>query len=241
MRNLLVTFNPEKAEDMTNCMPVLLLLVGHNASGAVPSNWSLIDWKKANETVKKLQRRIVKAVKARKWKKVRDLQRLLTNSFSAKALAVRRVTENAGRKTPGIDRQLWKTPEAKFKAIGQLQSKGYKAQAVRQIKIPKSNGKWRPLGIPTMKDRAMQALYLLALDPVSESLADPNSYGFRPYRSCADAITRCFLVLSRRSLSSWILEGDIRACFDNISHKWLLRNIPIDKADTETMVKGWIF
>ena len=215
---------------MTNCLPILFFLAGHNVSGAVPPvQWHLMDWERAARTVKKLQGRIVKAVKAGKWKKVRDLQRLLTNSHSAKVLAIRRVTGNTGGKTSGIDGQLWKTPDAKFKAIGYLRGKGYKAQAVRRIKIPKSNGKWRPLGIPTMKDRAMQALHLLALDPVSETLADYSSYGFRPYRSCADAIAGCFLLLSRKNAAQWVLEGDIKGCFGHISHEWLLANIPMDK------------
>ena len=111
----------------------------------------------------------------------------------------------------------------------QLQALGYQPLPVRRIKIPKSNGKWRALGIPTMKDRAMQAVHLLALDPVSESLADPNSYGFRRHRSCADAIARCFSLLAKPNAPKWILEGDIRGCFDNISHTWLEQHIPTDK------------
>ena len=129
----------------------------------------------------------------------------------------------------------------KLNAINQLQVRGYKAQAVRRIKIPKSNGKWRPLGIPTMKDRAMQALFLLALDPISETLADPNSYGFRPYRSCADAIAKCFILLSRKGWSRWILEGDIRGCYDNISHEWLLENIPMNKYILRQWLKAGYF
>lgn len=222
--------------------PILLSFGGHNVSKATPkSKWHLIDWEHANSVVKKLQRRIVKAVKAKKWKKVRDLQRLLTKSFSAKVLAIRRVTENTGGKTCGIDRKLWNTPSDKYKAISQLTNRGYRANAVRRIKIPKSNGKWRPLGIPTIKDRAMQALYLLALDPISETLADYSSYGFRRYRSCADAISGCHLILSRRQSSRWILEGDIKGCFDHISHEWLLANIPIDKRILRQWLKAGHF
>jgi RNA-directed DNA polymerase len=148
---------------------------------------------------------------------VQALQHLLTHSFSGKALAVRRVTENQGKNTPGIDKVLWKDPESKRMAIHQMQRRGYKALPLRRVYIPKSNGKKRPLGIPTMQDRAMQALYLHALDPIAETLADPNSYGFRKERSCADAMEQCATVLSNGTRPQWILEGDIKSCFDPAS------------------------
>lgn len=164
------------------------------------------------------------------------MQRLLTHSFSGKALAVRRVTENTGKRTPGVDGETWKTPEQKMTAIDRLHQRGYQPQPLRRISIPKSNGAQRPLSIPTMRDRAMQALYLLALDPVAETTADPNSYGFRTARSTADAIEACFIVLGRSGRAEWILEGDIRSCFDRISHIWLLTHIPLEKA----MIKKWL-
>lgn len=192
-------------------------------------NWHAINWKQQYRTVRQLQTRIVKATQGKQWRRVKSLQRLLTRSFAAKTLAVRRVTENTGRKTPGIDGKTWSTPADKWNAVISLKRTGYKPQPLKRVHIPKSDGKLRPLGIPTMRDRAMQALYLLALDPVAETTADRNSYGFRPCRNCADAIEQVFNNLNRRTSASWVLEGDIKGCFDNISHKWLLDNIPMDK------------
>ena len=200
------------------------------------ANWHEIDWDKANREVRRMQARIVEATKAGRWGKVRALQHLLTHSFYAKALAVKRVTENQGKKTPGVDGNVWDTPQAKTEAIASLRRHGYKPMPLRRVHIPKNNGKTRPLGIPTMKDRAMQALYLLALEPVAETTADTVSYGFRPKRSCADAIEQCFLGLSRSTSAQWVLEGDIKACFDGISHSWLMSNAPMDK----TILRKWL-
>jgi RNA-directed DNA polymerase len=191
--------------------------------------WSNIHVDAMTRQVTRLQMRIAEAVKEGKYGKVKSLQWLLTHSFAAKFLAVKQVTENKGKKTPGIDGARWLTPAAKYKEIFCLKRKGYKAQPLRRIYIPKSNKKKRPLGIPTMRDRAMQALYALALNPIAETLADHNSYGFRPKRSAADAIGQCFCALAKKSAAKWVLEADIKACFDNISHDWLMRHIKMDK------------
>ena len=167
---------------------------------------------------------------------MKSLQWVLTHSFYAKALAVKRVTSNSGSDTAGIDKVKWSTPNARFKAIGELKRRGYKPQPLKRVNIKKSNGKLRPLGIPTMKDRAMQALYLLALEPVSETTADSNSYGFRKERSTGDAREQCFCVLAKKTSPEWIMEGDIKGCFDHISHEWLLNNIPMDKV----MLRKWL-
>ncbi len=149
--------------------------------------------------------------------------------YLAKALAVKRVTSNTGKNTPGVDGILWKDHRAKMQAVHRLKQRGYKAQPLRRIYIPKKNGKKRPLSIPTMHDRAMQALYKLALAPVAETTADRNSYGFRDGRSCADAVAAAFNALAKPNSATWVLEGDISGCYDNISTAWLMENIPLEK------------
>ncbi len=206
------------------------------ASGNQKINWHNIDWKKAHCKVRKLQIRIAKATKQGRYNKVKTLQWILTHSYSAKVIAVKRVTENKGKNTPGIDGITWSSIKSKATAVNELRRKNYNPLPLRRIYIPKKNGKKRPLSIQTMRDRAMQTLYLQALEPVSESLADNNSYGFRKNRSTADAIGQCFIKLSRRNSPQWVLECDIEACFDNISHEWLIKNIPIDKE----ILKKWL-
>lgn len=188
-----------------------------------------LDWKIVKLKVKRLQMRIAKAAKNKQYRKMRSLQWLLAHSRLAKLLAIRRVTSSKGKNTPGIDGVVWRTNRQKTKAIKYIGRRGYKAQPLRRVYIRKSSGKLRPLGIPTMKDRAMQALYSLTLEPVAETWADINSYGFRPKRCCADAITQCFIALSTKNSAPWILEADIKSCFDEINHQWLFKNIPIDK------------
>ncbi|MBO0793856.1 MAG: group II intron reverse transcriptase/maturase [Ktedonobacteraceae bacterium] len=206
------------------------------ASSHDPFAWHGIPWYRTERNVRRLQARIVKATQEKRWGKVKALQRLLTHSLSGKALAVRRVTENQGKKTPGVDHILWDTPEKKARAIHELKPRGYHPQPLRRVYIPKSNGARRPLSIPTMKDRAMQALYLFALQPVAETLADPHSYGFRPERCTADALVYCHILFSQKRGPEWVLEGDIQSCFDKISHDWLLAHIPIEKE----MLRKWL-
>ena len=184
------------------------------APSATGDNWKAINWHKVRREVRRLQIRIAKAVSEGRHGRVKALQWLLTRSFAGKALAVKRVVSNRGRKTPGVDGVIWSTSKQRMTAVRNLRRRGYQARPLRRVYIPKKNGKMRPLGIPTMHDRAMQALYALALQPVAETTGDPNSYGFRPYRSCADAIGQCYNSLVRRYSPQWILEGDIKACFD---------------------------
>src|SRR6202453_2136408 len=181
------------------------------------SVWDAVDWRTIEDNVRRLQARIVKAVQQKKWNKVKALQHLLTHSASGKLLAVRRVTQNEGSRTPGVDGQLWPTSGAKLLGARSLSARGYRPLPLRRIYIPKSNGRQRPLGIPAIYDRAMQALYLLSLDPVAETQADRASFGFRIGRRCADAIERCFIAFARPN-PAWILEGDIKGCLERASH-----------------------
>ena len=198
------------------------------ACSAALTAWQTINWVSCEKEVRKLQVRIVEALKANRIGKVKSLQRILISSFSAKALAVRRVTSNSGGSTAGVDKETWLTPIRRYKAISSLTTRGYKPKPLRRVFIPKKNGKMSPLGIPTIKDRAMQALFLMALEPIAETLADGNSYGFRKYRSCADATDQIYKCLHKKTSAQWVLEGDIKGCFDHISHEWLMENIPMD-------------
>jgi len=206
------------------------------------NTWESIDWNKCETSVKKLQARIVKAQKEGRYGKVKALQWTLTHSFYAKSLAIKRVTSNKGKRTSGVDGLLWETPIKRFSAISELKRRGYKTQPMRRVHIKKSNGKLRPLGIPTMKDRAMQALYLMALEPIAETTADCHSYGFRKERCTTDAAVQCYIVLASSKCPEWVLEGDIKGCFDHISHEWLLNNIPMDKVVLRKWLKaGFVF
>jgi RNA-directed DNA polymerase len=198
--------------------------------------WKAIIWSTVEYEVRRLQLRIAKAIKLGRLDKAKALQWLLTHSFYGKLLAVRRVTQNSGKRTPGVDEVVWKTDKQKIDAAYAMKRKGYQAKPLRRIYIPKKNGKLRALGIPTKSDRAQQALHLLGLLPISEVLADENSYGFRPKRSTHDAIAQCFTLLSRGFSPQWVLEGDIKACFDKISHEWLEKHVIMDKV----ILKQWL-
>ncbi|KAI3605754.1 Retron-type RNA-directed DNA polymerase (plasmid) [Cupriavidus necator H850] len=209
---------------------------GAGASSHAAQMWDQANWPHIEAEVKRLQVRIAKVVREGRWGKVKALQRLLTRSHSGKMLAVKRVTENRGKRTPGVDGRIWSSPAARWNGMVSLRHRGYRAMPLRRVYIPKSNGKKRPLGIPCMRCRAMQALWKLALEPVAETLADANSYGFRSGRSTADAIEQCFNVLAKRASPEWVLEGDIRGCFDNFSHSWFLENVPMDKG----VLRKWL-
>lgn len=199
-------------------------------------SWKSYPWRSIEKRVFRLQLRIAKAIREKRFNRARALQWMLTHSQDAKLLAVKRVTESKGARTAGVDREVWKTSKQRNGAVNKLSRRGYRALPLKRVYIPKKNGESRPLGIPTMRDRAMQALYLQSLEPITETYADFNSYGFRPLRSTTDAIAQCFNALAQRNSARWILEGDIKACFDQISHDWLLNNVQMDKS----MLQRWL-
>ena len=200
-----------------------------HASSHRKPHWDSINWETVRWKVKKLQMRIAKAVREGRYRLAKSLQWLLTHSFYAKLLAIKRVVTNKGRSTPGVDGVVWNTPEKKLQAVDFMKRRGYYPLPLRRVYIKKKSGKLRPLGIPSMRDRAIQALHTLALAPVAETTGDPNSYGFREGRSCADAIEQCFVCLAKRRSPRWVLEADIKSCFDRIDQEWILNNILADK------------
>ena len=199
--------------------------------------WDLLDWGKHIQIVSRIQARIVKAVKNGLKQTARGLQRLLSNSLAAKLIAIKRVISNSGKRTPGVDNILIDTPRKRWETLKNLNLPEYKAKPLKRIYIPKKNGKKRPLGIPAMHDRVEQALDLLGLDPVSESTADNHSYGFRKVRSAQDAMGAIYNALRRKGSADWILEADIKGCFDHIGHKWLDKNIPMNKKKLQQWLK----
>lgn len=210
---------------------------------ALTSQWETIDWRQVENDVNRLQTRIAKATVKGDNNKVKRLQYLLVHSFSAKAYAVRKVTTNKGKNTSGVDKKLWSTSASKMKAVLSLTDKNYKAKPLRRVYMEKKGKKQkRPLGIPTIYDRAMQTLYALALEPIAETKGDSISFGFRRGRSAKDACEQLFCILARQCSPAWILEGDIKGCFDNINHEWLQNNISMDKRIMKQFLKsGFIY
>jgi len=186
--------------------------------------WKDINWRKLGRVTFKLQKRIFQASERGDVKAVRKLQKTLIRSWSAKCIAVRRVTqENQGKNTAGVDGVKTLTPKQRINLVGKLKLTG-KAKPTRRANIPKpGTTETRPLGIPTINDRALQALVKLALEPEWEAKFEPNSYGFRPGRSCHDAIEAIFICINKKA--KYVLDADISKCFDRIDHKALLLKI----------------
>ena len=191
--------------------------------------WGNIDFIKAEKSVKKLQNRIAEAYTNGDMKLLSILQHKMIHSFYAKALSVKIVSSKQGAKTPGIDGIVYPTSEDKYRLIFELKFRGYNPRPLKRVYIPKSNGKYRPIGILTVKDRAMQTLCKFAIEPIAEITADDCSYAYRRNRSAKDAVVSCINILSDNKNLKYAIKTDIKSCFDNISQEWLLDNIPFDK------------
>src|SRR5215472_14586890 len=206
----------------------------------MPTDWYAINWRKANRTVRNLRQRIFRAAQEGNLKKVRSLQKLMLKSYSNRLVSVRRVTQvNAGKNTPGMDKLVIKTPAARGRMVDALAHHSFwKAKPARRVYIPKSNNKVRPLGIPVVQDRCLQAMIKNALEPAWEAKFEGISYGFRPGRSCQDAIGKIYLLARPNKTKKWILDADIKGAFDNISHEYLLKAIgPVPGRE---LIKQWL-
>jgi RNA-directed DNA polymerase len=206
--------------------------------GQTPPTWADIDWRAVETNVVRLQERIYRATQDEDWMRVKSLQKLLARATSTKILVIRRITqENQGKHTAGVDGEVCDTPKARLELLREgLSLKGYRPLPVRRVYIPKDNGKKRPLGIPTVKDRVMQAIVKAALEPEWEARFEANSYGFRPGRCTMDAIEAIHSTLNRKGSSRWVLDADISGCFDNISHGPLLARLPV----FTTTIRRWL-
>jgi RNA-directed DNA polymerase len=204
------------------------------------TDWNAINWRKANRAVRNLRHRIFRAAQEGNRKRVRSLQKLMLKSYSNRLVSVRRVAQiNAGKNTPGVDKLVLKTPAARGRMVDTLAHYTlWKAKPARRVYIPKANNKLRPLGIPVVFDRCLQAMVKNALEPFWEAKFEGTSYGFRPGRSEHDAIEKIFGLARPNKTKKWVLDADIRGAFDHISHEYLLK--AIGPVPGKELIKQWL-
>ena len=214
--------------------------VGANGPEDTVLEWDAVDWRAAEDRVRRLRQRIFAATRAGDHKRVRSLQKLMLRSLSNTLLSVRQVTErNAGRLTPGVDGRVAVSAADKERLVIEIQWSPRRARPVRRVFIPKATGKLRPLGIPVILDRAQQARVRNALEPEWEARFEPKSYGFRPGRGCHDAIEAIYQVVKGKDpRRQWILDADLQGAFDHIDHDFVLGQL--GSFPGRDMIRGWL-
>lgn len=204
------------------------------------TDWDSVDWRRTDRNVRNLRHRIFRATQAGDLRRVSSLQKLMLRSRSNTLMAVRRVTQvNAGKNTPGVDKLTVKTPAARGRLVDHLTTlQPWRASPARRVYIPKSDGKQRPLGIPTILDRCLQARVKNALEPEWEAKFEGSSYGFRPGRGCHDAIGKIYLLARPNKRKKWVVDADIKGAFDNINHDFLMKTI--GDAPGRELIHQWL-
>ncbi|MCY7276649.1 MAG: reverse transcriptase N-terminal domain-containing protein, partial [Phormidesmis sp. CAN_BIN44] len=208
-------------------------------AGKPLEDWAAINWTLVKQRVRNLRERIYRATQNGQWNRVRSLMKLMLRSYSNLLLSVRRMTqENQGKQTAGIDGQTALSPEQRVQLVKRMQDKTlWQVHPTKRVYIPKANGKLRPLGIPALENRVAQTIVKNALEPSWEARVESHSYGFRPGRSCQDAIEQCYLRL-RKGCDTWILDADLKGAFDHLSHQFILDTI--GQVPGRELIKQWL-